>query len=73
MNETTVPLGLRLFAAGLLAGLLAGWCAGCSRSNSAHVDVALVRAALAKRRADYGETPQTPRRPKAITPPQFRR
>jgi hypothetical protein len=59
MNHMTVSLRPKLFAAGLVAGLVAGWSAGCSRSSSAHVNVEQVRAALAKRRADYGETPRS--------------
>jgi hypothetical protein len=68
MKQITVSLSLRVLAAGLVAGLLAcGW-GGCSNSGSGHVDVALVRAALAKRRADYGEMPGNLARAREKTP-----
>jgi hypothetical protein len=59
MNQKTVSLRSRVFAAGLVAGLAAGWPAGCSRSGSARVNVQRVRAALAKRKSDYGESAGT--------------
>jgi hypothetical protein len=58
MNHKPVPLGPRMFVAGLVAGLVAAWLGGCSRSDSTHVNLDKVRQALAKRRADYGEAPQ---------------
>jgi hypothetical protein len=72
MNYRIVSLRSKMYAAGLAAGLLAGCSAGCSRSNSAQVDVAQVRAALAKRRSDFGETLPRQARPKDKTPAHVR-
>ena len=56
MQRKSRSLGPILF----VAGLVAGWSGGCSRSGSANVDLKKAREALAKRRADYGESRSKP-------------
>jgi hypothetical protein len=59
MKPKPRSLDQKVFVAGLVAGLAAGWSGGCSKSNSTNVNLEQARAALSKRRSDYGEIPPT--------------
>jgi hypothetical protein len=52
--------GPRVIVAGLVAGLMAGSLVSCSDPRSPHIDLKKAKAALSKRRADYGEAPRIP-------------
>jgi hypothetical protein len=43
---------------GFIVVILAGLAGGCSKPSSANVDLTKAREALAKRTADYGESPR---------------
>jgi hypothetical protein len=62
MDPKPQSSGRRVLLAGIVAGIMAGIMAGssvsCSKPGAATIDLKKAKAALSKRRADYGEAPR---------------
>ncbi len=60
MSCTRRSSSRRVVGAALIIGVLAGVSAGCSGNDPANLDLKAAKAALAKRKGDYGEVARKP-------------